>query len=206
MTMTRVASMVGLIILGLVPEASGQMQDPQVPTVTCPFADSMAGPAQRLRGSVWGGLDTITHSVILSSGRLGASHSQLFLHGSLQYTGAGPIRLPRVLLHLFVPDDRRLERALFLSDTITAKLELDDSLTLNLGSPVRSPVTAPPGFHGMGLNLDLTPATFAALARSRKGRFLIGPSALSIGRDDLEDLNALYRVAVCVPADSLPRR
>lgn len=176
---------------------------PQILIASCPYADSLLG-AEVPRGKLHG--QRLPNSqVILTSGADGRTISgSVDLHVTVFYVEHTAPRDPHGMLRLMVLDDSRLARAMTASDTNTLTLVLDDSVTLNLGVPRENPVTGASRASFLPLNTNLSRTALLALARAGKAKALIASRSYGISRNQLREVNGLYRVAVWVPPDSIP--
>jgi len=121
---------------------------------------------------------------------------------TVAYHGDGPTTAPSAFLTVSVIGNRELSREVWATDTMAVRLVLDDSteFVVTRGAiPVRGDGPRVVFFGG---NLD--PARFLELARARDATVKVGTHVFRVPRPRLEEITALYRAALCIPADSLP--
>jgi hypothetical protein len=204
----RTIAMVGLTAALLAPPTEGVAQEysmtHEIEFSSCPRADSVLGPIRRIRGTVRGEHDSLRNYTSFHSGESGRRISTLGFNVSVGYTGPGPIREPSGYLHAVIFGDRQLEREAFGEADLAVKVIADDTTEINLGTTHSSRVTGNAPMAVVPVSVRLSPSDLLALARARKGRLMIGTRRFELSRPKLEDVNAVYRAALCVSPESLP--
>lgn len=169
----------------------------------CRLSDSLlAGlPAD---GRLIGGYDTASGRTQLSTVPARTLRPGLGVRevgGSLGYAGRRPIAMPALQFELRVAD--RAARPL---EERQLRLVLDDGVTLDIGSMTSVVQDAPPGGAArvvwQNLAVVLSPAQFAALARARTVRGMLGATDFMLTEAQHRQLRALYTAAVCAVSDA----
>lgn len=200
----------GPLLLPLVVLASMQnptanrvsMRVPEVRVTSCAYADSLLGTDWE-RGGVTASRDS-NGTVHISSATGGVIRTTITMDAMVSYRDSTPPHDPYGLLHMNVFNDRRLAQALIHPDTTSLVIVLDDTLTLDLGTPIESEVRGASRSDLLGINVSLSRGAYLALARARKGRATIAGRHYPISRNILKELSRSYRAAVCMAPSAFP--
>jgi hypothetical protein len=184
----------------IAPGAAGQMLG-EIAVVNCPYADSLLGTEWE-KGRVTAG--RIGGEVVMTSSTSGPVRTTIQMSVTLQYRDPTPPRDPHGSLSMTVFDDRMLAAAMNRPDTTSLMIVVDDSITLNLGSPVENDVRGATRASHLPVNVALPRGAFLALARARKARAFIAGRSYPVGRKLLREMSRTYRAAVCMPPESIP--
>jgi len=175
-----------------------------VRALSCPLADSLLG-SDWDKGDVtaWREDDGTAYVLSLTGGTV---RTTIQMSVTISYRDTIAPQDPHGNLHMIVFDDRRLAEALMRPDTTSLTLLLDDSLSINLGSPIEGEVRGALRTSFLPINVALPRSAFLSLARARKGRAQIAGKTFPIGRQLLKEISRTYRAVVCMPPASFPLR
>jgi hypothetical protein len=192
-----------MVALGQVTPGWSQTIVPQFKVISCGYADSLLGTDWE-KDDMIGGRDP-DGLVFMSSRRPGPMRTTIDLNVSVEYRDSLPLREPFGSLQVTVMNDRGLAQAMLRPDTTELTLVLDDTVTLNLGSPIEGDVQGATRGGFLPVNVNLPRRAFLALALARKGRATVAGRTYPIARAHLKAVDRIYRAAVCMDPDSLPR-
>lgn len=176
---------------------------PQVPVTSCGYADSLLGTEWE-KGPITGGRGG-GGRVLISSRSPGVIRTTIEMNVTVEYQDSVPPQDPYGNLQITVFNDRGLARAMVRPDTTSLVLVLNDTLSVDLGTPVESDVRGATRSSFLPLNASLPRGAFLALALAKKGRVQVAGRSYPIGRQLLKSVSRAYRAAVCIHPDSLPQ-
>lgn len=197
--------MLPLVVLAAVQTPTANRQSGRVAEIqvtSCSYADSLLGTDWE-RGGVTASREA-DGTVHLSSGTGGIIRTTILMGVLVSYRDSTPPRDPYGLLHMIVFDDRRLAQALTRADTTTLTILLDDTLTLDLGSPIEGEVRGATRNDFLSVNLSLPRSAYLAMARARRGRATIAGRNYPVSRLILKEIARSYRAAVCMNPSAFP--
>ena len=132
----------------------------------------------------------------------GVIRTSIELNVNIEYQDSVPPREPYGSLQITVFNDRDLAQAMLRPDTTSLSLVLDDTLSLDLGSPIESDVRGATRSSFLPLNVNLPRGAFLALALAKKGRVQVAGKSYPIARRLLKSISRTYRAAVCMHPDA----
>lgn len=193
----------GLVVLGPSVAWSQNGLVPQVPVTSCSYADSLLGTEWE-RGTITGGRGPGGH-VLLSSRSPGVVRTTIEMNVNVEYQDSVAPRDPYGNLQITVFNDRGLARAMLRPDTTSLVLVLNDTLSIDLGTPVESEVQGASRSSHLPLNVSLPRGAYLALAQAKKGRVQVAGRSYPIARQLLRSVSRAYRAAICMHPDTLPQ-